>query len=46
MDSLFIAKALIYKTLFNTFVTTFGVKPGVSANIVDQQVTLDDLFAR
>lgn len=34
------------KTLFNTFVTTFGVKPGVHANIVDQQVTLDDLFAR
>ena len=32
------------KTLLTTFVTTFGVKPGIHASIVQQQVTLDELF--
>ena len=32
------------KTLLTTFVTTFGIKPGVHAGIVQQQVTLDELF--
>jgi len=34
------------KTLLNTFVTTFGVRPGVHAGIVQQQVTLDELFEK
>ena len=32
------------KTLLTTFVTTFGVRPGIHAGIVQQQVILDDLF--
>ena len=32
------------KTLLTTFVTTFGIRPGIHAGIVQQQVTLDDLF--
>ena len=32
------------KTLLTTFVTTFGVKPGVHAGIVQQELLLDDLF--
>lgn len=33
------------KTLFITFVTTFGVNVGVHSGIVNQQILLDDLFA-
>ena len=32
------------KTLLTTFVTTFGIKSGIHAGIVQQQVTLDELF--
>ena len=32
------------KTLFTTFVTTYGVKPGLHSGIVNQQVMLDALF--
>lgn len=32
------------KTLFTTFVTTYGVKPSVNSGIVNQEVTLDALF--
>lgn len=32
------------KTLLTTFVTTFGVKPGIHSGIVQNEVLLDDLF--
>ena len=32
------------KTLFTTFVTTYGIKPSVNSGIVNQEITLDDLF--
>ena len=41
---LFREKTGTRKSLFTTFVTTFGVKPGLHSCIVDQQLTLDDLF--
>ena len=32
------------KTLLTTFVTTYGVKPGIHAGVVQQEVVIDDLF--
>lgn len=33
------------KTLFNTFITTFGVVKGIHSGIVQSEVSMDDLFA-
>ena len=32
------------KTLLTSFITTFGVKPGIHSGIVQNEVILDDLF--
>lgn len=34
------------KSLFTTFVTTFGVADGIHRGIVDNQVLADDLFTK
>lgn len=42
--SLFQEDTKTRKTLLTTFITTFGVKPGIHSGIVQNEVTMDDLF--
>ena len=42
--SLFQEETKTRKTLLTTFITTFGVKPGIHSSIVQNEVTMDDLF--
>jgi hypothetical protein len=32
------------KALLTTFITTYGVNPGIHSGIVQQEIVLDDLF--
>lgn len=42
--SLFQEETKTRKTLLTTFITTFEVKPSIHSGIVQNEVTMDDLF--
>lgn len=42
--AIFLEETRTSRTLLSTFVTTFGVSPGIHSGVVQSEVTLDDLF--